>query len=278
MTGFSAEWLALREPADHAATNARVRAAVAAHFQHHNDVRVVDLGCGAGSNLRGTYAALPKVQHWTLVDHDPALLAAARGAIARWADVVVSDGATLHVMKKRRSLHVSFREADLARGAGDVITAGTDLVTAAALFDLCSAPWIERFVALLAARGLPLFTVLTYDGNDRFDPPHPLDPSLLAAFHQHMSGDKGFGPAAGPSAARVLIAALEASGYRVTSGDSPWVLEGNSKLAVALATGFAAAVKETGRIDEDAIDTWLALRVASGTWETGHTDIFGVMG
>jgi SAM-dependent methyltransferase len=278
MTGFPAEWLALREPADHAATNARVRAAVTAHFKDRQEVHIVDLGCGAGSNLRGTYAALPNVQHWTLVDYDPALLAAARAAIARWADVVVSDGTTLHVMKQRRSLHVSFREADLARGAHDVIAPGTDLVTAAALFDLCSAPWIERFVALLAARGLPLFTVLTYDGNDRFDPPHPLDPSLLAAFHQHMCGDKGFGAAAGPNAARVLVSALETSGYRVTSGDSPWVLEGDSKLAVALATGFTAAVKETGRIEEDAVDTWLARRIVGGTWETGHTDIFGVRG
>jgi SAM-dependent methyltransferase len=278
MTGFSPDWLALREPADHAALNARVRAALAARFANHETVRVVDLGCGAGSNLRGTFLALPRVQHWTLVDHDPALLSEARARIAKWADVVVADGVVLHVMKKRRSLHVSFRAADLSRGADAVLAEGTDLVTAAALFDLCSADWIRRFAATLAARRLPLHAVLTYDGNDRFEPPHPLDPSLLAAFHQHMGRDKGFGLAAGPDAARELVAALEASGFAVSSGDSPWVLEGNSPLAVALATGFAAAVKETGRVEADAVDTWLALRVAGGTWETGHTDVFAAIG
>ena len=59
MGGFSPEWLALREPADHAARNPQVLAAVGAHFAAKGSLTVVDLGCGAGSNLRGTYAALP---------------------------------------------------------------------------------------------------------------------------------------------------------------------------------------------------------------------------
>lgn len=70
MAGFSPEWLALREPADHAARNPQVLAAVGGYFADKASLSVLDLGCGAGSNLRGTYAALPDRQHWTLVDHD----------------------------------------------------------------------------------------------------------------------------------------------------------------------------------------------------------------
>ncbi|MDP3319739.1 MAG: methyltransferase type 12, partial [Bosea sp. (in: a-proteobacteria)] len=86
MAGFSPEWLGLREPADHAARNPQVLAAVGAHFAGRSSLTVVDLGCGAGSNLRGSYAALPARQHWTLVDLDQRLLAATRETLSGWAD------------------------------------------------------------------------------------------------------------------------------------------------------------------------------------------------
>ncbi|MGL4239783.1 MAG: SAM-dependent methyltransferase, partial [Beijerinckiaceae bacterium] len=71
---FSAEWLALREPCDHASVTPEVRAALSARFSGQATIRVVDLGCGAGSNLRGTFAALGREQRWTLVDYDRGLL------------------------------------------------------------------------------------------------------------------------------------------------------------------------------------------------------------
>jgi hypothetical protein len=48
MKGFSAEWLALREPYDLAARNALVRDAVANAFLGQAAISVVDLACGAG--------------------------------------------------------------------------------------------------------------------------------------------------------------------------------------------------------------------------------------
>ena len=75
MSGFSAEWLALREPADHAARSRDLLRAVAARFAAKAHVSIVDLGAGAGSNLRAIAPALAaERQSWTLVDHDPALL------------------------------------------------------------------------------------------------------------------------------------------------------------------------------------------------------------
>ena len=52
MKGFSAEWLALREPYDLAARNALVRDAVANAFLGQAAISVVDLACGAGATLR----------------------------------------------------------------------------------------------------------------------------------------------------------------------------------------------------------------------------------
>ena len=86
MTGFSAAWLALREPADHRARNAAVRDAAIAHLAGKAAPRLVDLGCGSGSNLRALAPYLPSGQIWRLVDADPLLLQAARQALTLWAD------------------------------------------------------------------------------------------------------------------------------------------------------------------------------------------------
>ncbi len=68
MTGFSAEWLALREPYDLRARNPAVLEAVASALKSHSPVRVVDLAAGAGSTLRALGPHLPARQNWKLID------------------------------------------------------------------------------------------------------------------------------------------------------------------------------------------------------------------
>src|SRR5438874_8082377 len=65
---FSAGWLALREAADHAARSDRLARAAAGAIRGRTPVRIVDLGCGTGSNLRYLAPRLPPPQRWLLVD------------------------------------------------------------------------------------------------------------------------------------------------------------------------------------------------------------------
>ena len=80
MTGFDRDWLALREPYDHAARDDGLASALngwlSARTAGGSDVRIMDLGCGAGSNLRYLTPRLPHPQAWRLVDNDAALLTA----------------------------------------------------------------------------------------------------------------------------------------------------------------------------------------------------------
>ncbi|MBL8571537.1 MAG: SAM-dependent methyltransferase [Phreatobacter sp.] len=274
---FSPEWLALREPADHAARSQELLAKLAAHFAGRTAISVVDFGCGAGSNLRGTWAALPDSQNWRLVDYDPNLLAAARDRLAAWADSSRADGEALHLSKRGKSLVVSFVQADLTRDLDKVLPASTDLVTAAALFDLVSESWIATFAAALKQRRLPFYTVLTYDGTEHWEPPHPADAAMLAAFHAHQATDKGFGPAAGPRATGVMADAFAAAGYRVERAASPWRLGSDfAELARELVAGFAGAVRETGTVPSIDIDAWLAARRTGVTCHVGHEDLLAV--
>jgi hypothetical protein len=272
MSGFSADWLDLREAADHRARNAELRDAVARFLAGREHVEIVDLACGSGSDLRGLAPVLPARQTWRLLDHDPLLLRAAQVRLAAWADHVECR-APLVIMKADRRIEVELRCVDLAQGVEAALAEPVDLVAASAFFDLVSPQWITRFARALAARGAPLYAVLTYDGEESWSPPHEADAAMLAAFHAHQGRDKGLGFAAGPRAGLLLRAALEARAYDVTTAASPWLLDAEDEpLIAALAEGAARAVSETGLLPRDVVADWRAQRRTA--CRIGHVDLF----
>ncbi|WP_088342484.1 MULTISPECIES: class I SAM-dependent methyltransferase [Rhodomicrobium] len=266
MSGFSPEWLRLREPADHRARDAGLVARLAAHLAGRDKVSVVDFGCGTGSNLRALAPALPGRQSWRLVDYDPRLLAAARGAIEAW------DGKA-----KLAGLAVQFETADLRTHLARLLAEDGDLVTAAALFDLVSTDWLGSFVTLLAEHRRAFYTVLIYDGLMRWHPAHPLDGRITAAFNAHQQTDKGFGPAAGAEAGPFLAARLRESAFDVWEASTPWLLDRKElPLILAVCEGVAQAARETGAISDAEAADWLASRKALERCEIGHLDILAL--
>lgn len=265
MSGFSTDWLALREAADHRSRNSTLLSKLAARFANREDVLVVDLGAGTGSNLRAVAPALPARQQWILIDHDPALLVAAFEAIAQWADSSRAVATGLEISKGGKSLLIELRQADLAAEPATWGNASPDLVTAAALFDLVSEVWIERFIAALARAGLPLYTALNHDGVAEWSPPHPADRRIKGAFERHFGRDKGFGPSAGLRASKLMTDQLASAGYGIERGRSDWRLgPADSKLIAMLAEDWAKAAGETGDVPAAEIADWFAARKAVG--------------
>ncbi|TDR89025.1 class I SAM-dependent methyltransferase [Enterovirga rhinocerotis] len=275
MNPFTAEWLALREPADHAARDRGLMTALGrALARQDRPLRVVDLGSGTGSNLRALAPWLPERQLWSLVDHDERLLDAARERLRDWADEASAEGDTLRLVKDGRDIAVSFRCLDLAAGFEAALEPAPDLVTAAALFDLLSPAAIAEFAASVAARRAVFHTALTYDGCEEWRPPHPADASVAAAFHAHQEGEKGFGAAAGPRAAEALAEAFRSGGYRVESAATPWRLGADDASLIRRLVGDKArAVAETGRLGEAEVEAWRSARSRPGvTALIGHVD------
>lgn len=277
MTGFSAQWLALREPADHRARDIALQSLVLHDLERlarmrAGPLKLVDLGSGSGSNLRALAPLLPEHQHWTLVDYDPALLEAARAACIAWADQVVAKDASLKLIKNNKNVTISFRCEDLSSNIEAVLAEPADLFTAAAFFDLVAEQWLEQFCSLLST---PLYTVLTYNGIENWTPSEPSDAAMLKAFHAHQQTDKGFGAAAGPTAAGVMENLFRARGFVVSSASSPWKLDTNDRALIEqLATGSAGAVRDTGLVLQQDVDAWQRSRCQASTCEIGHTDLY----
>lgn len=276
MTGFSAQWLALREPADHRARDRALQNKVCEQLANvarteQRAVRLIDLGCGSGSNLRALATSLPEQQHWTLVDYDPLLLAAARAALIAWADEVINDSTSLTLRKNNKILEIEFSQVDLARDIERVLAWPADVITAAAFFDLVAESWLVRFCQALRTT---LYTVLTYDGSEQWLPPHSADSAMLKAFHAHQKTDKGFGVAAGPDATSAMQRELTARGFQVTLASSPWKIDQTEAAFIhALATGSAAAVRETGLLNELEVNQWFTARMSAQHCMVGHWDI-----
>lgn len=248
MSGFSADWLSLREEVDGRARNRDVLAALAAHVAERTALHVTDLASGTGSSVRALKANLAATQRWRLTDHDPALLDAARAALrAHGPDVPVT-----------------FVPCDLAAGIDEAIAAQTDLITTSAFLDLVSARWLDAMVAAIVRRGLPFYAALSYDGRISCDPAHPLDGLVTAAVNRHQRGDKGLGPALGPDAAAYAIALFEKAGYTVTSGRSDWQARPEERdFQKELVRGWAEAAAETGLVPQSDLEDWLAARLAA---------------
>lgn len=264
MNAFSKDWLALREPADHAAVNHHVRRSLLAHLAARETVSIVDLGCGTGSNFRGLAPDIACRQRWTLVDYDAGLLAHAETLNH---DVIPGRG------------EVAYRQLDFSDGDIAELAAGHDLVTAAALFDLISEETIARMAGAIAEAGAAFYTVLTYDGIAAWLPETPAASDLRDAFNRHQRGDKGFGPAAGPAATDALRKAFERHGYTTITGKSAWILdEGFVELRRETDRGWVAAVVEADGLTVEDGEAWLDNRANDPDAVTivGHADLLAL--
>lgn len=280
MSGFSTQWLALREPADLRARNAALASDLSRRLRDQSPVRVVDIGAGTGANLRATAPLLGPQQSWRLLDHDPALLAQAALALTDWADSSVQDAARLKLEKDGLRIAVELVQVDLAAHPEAVGEGAPHLITASAFFDLVSAPWIERFADAVVAAGAIFFTVLTCDGRDLWTPPHEADAAVAAAFRADQGRDKGFGAGAGDVATDLLLHALHQRGYEAHAQESAWLLDatrpGDAALIAALAEGTAAAAGATGQVLPARLEGWCIARAAATHCRIGHMDLLAV--
>jgi hypothetical protein len=289
MSKFSAQWLELREPVDHRSRNQDLQTQVIDHLTKMKTVypgiiRLTDLGSGTGSNLRALVPQLGSMQHWTLNDYDVALLNTARATLLAWADSEINtsilgitvDPSTqikpLAIIKQNKTIIIEFKCVDLYKDYRVILDEPADIVTAAAFFDLVAESWLTEFCTYLSK---PLYTVLTYDGIEKWGPPNIIDIDILKAFHRHQITDKGFGPALGPAATVHMQSILRHHHFNTVCAASPWTMDHRDRdLIEQLAIGTARAVREIDAIPKHITEQWEQSRRQANNCEIGHMDLF----
>lgn len=263
MSDFSAEWLALREPADWRARSPLVTEAVAHRLTRRRLIRAVDVAAGTGSNARFLAPLLPSPQEWVLVDRSPQLLARAQ---------------------LEAPFTVLTRVADLSRlETLDDLFASCELVTASALLDLVSEAWLRVLCETCRERRAVVLFALSYDGRIACTPEDPDDERIRNLVNRHQRTEKGFGAALGPDAADRAAALLAAVGYQVVRDRSDWLLEPEAlALQRELIAGWAAAAAEMAPQEAEAIGAWRQRRLTHvdarrSRLVVGHDDLGAFM-
>jgi SAM-dependent methyltransferase len=260
MSGFTASWLDLREPADHAARSQEVGDFVLRSLDAMRETIILDLGSGTGSNVRYLARLVRSHVRWRLVDDDDALVRAARDRLPGKIEAVVAD----------------IREVD--RLALD----GCALVTASALLDLVAEPWLQALIARCRTQKIAMLFALNFDGRVECMPADPDDEFVRTLVNRHQQTDKGFGPALGPRAGVTAHTLCAEAGYDVRRVTSDWVLgAGHTMLQTELIRGWAGAACDVSPAAGARIAEWARRRLAlvdrsSSRIVVGHDDVGAV--
>jgi hypothetical protein len=267
MTGFSIDWLSLREPADLDARNTELLDLALDFAMTGNESgrsRCVDLGAGTGSTLRALVNRRPACNEalsWRLIDNDENLLQAAMRR---------------HGQQSQLEIYCQ----DLSQLAGLPLQE-VKLVTASALFDLVSASFVDALAARIGDHpGAGLYSALNYDGTMSWSPGHPLDHAVVEVINLDQKKHKGFGPALGPDAVTYAEKAFAQRQFEVRTASSPWVLGAeDSELVAELVRGIGRTVSEYSHVDPQQLEEWVNFRldhVVDGECRVGHLDLLAV--
>ncbi|MES0810012.1 class I SAM-dependent methyltransferase [Roseibium sp. SCPC15] len=244
MSGFSSQWLALREPLDLDARDKKVEEAFFDQLPGRRS-RILDLGSGTGSTVAALSERLPEAVDWLLTDYDPVLLDAASH---RWKNLSGSD--------------VAVRRIDLSADLEQLPFQEIDAVTTSAFLDLVSEKFLVRLINQIVKARKPFLASLTYDGRAQFSPAHLSDDDLLTALNTHQKTEKGFGTALGPDAAGRAVELFEQQGYRVVQGLSDWQVQPSSRdFLTEFLSGWVRVGQEVG-LDPRALESWWQERAA----------------
>lgn len=267
--GFSSDWLALREPFDHAARNVALARRLARQLSGRP--RIVDLGAGTGSMFRFLAPMIGRGQDWLLLDADTGLLDDAFGRTSAWARrhgfAATADGDELRVTTPRGLWRMIVQPSELAT----IALLECDTVVCSALLDLVSAAWLDRLFDRL---NVPFLGTLTVDGRDAWLPRHPSDARVRTAFRRDQRRDKGLGPALGTTAPRVALDRLAARGFVTSSAPSDWRIPRTAlRMQRALIEGIAAVVPNSAGWQQARLRQAMRGRLAISI---GHRDILAL--
>ncbi len=222
---FDPSWLDERFAFDSAARNEVVEETLLSFTGKKEQLTIVDIGSGTGSNAVYFFDKFPYQQQWYFLELDPLLLRyslSRLGAIAAQRKMETDlDLNSLKVKGVTKKINInticdSFLEIDKLLDLKSV-----DVVTAGAVFDLLSVQQFEDFARLLHENGVALLSTLNYAGMS-FSDDDPLNNHYVDLYEQHMVRDQEYGHSLGKEVTNVMTDFYDKNKINYHIGKSVW--------------------------------------------------------
>ena len=225
-------------------------------------VTIVDLACGTGSTLRALAPRIKARQNWRLVDNDLSLLARAPQSRRRTSTSRPCRSISTAILKPRstaRSIWSRRRRCSISSPTNGC----------------------ERLAVETAARRLPVYAALSYDGRVEIDAGRCRRRRRSSPRSTRISAPtRALVRRSGRTRRSKAIERFERVGYSVVQGPSDWVFAPTDReIQIEMLSGWAAAAREIGDMPLPDVVGWLTRRrdlVAAGrsSIRVGHVDFF----
>ncbi|MFK8006133.1 MAG: hypothetical protein AB8H03_07175 [Saprospiraceae bacterium] len=227
----SIHWHDERFKFDCEARNQTVEQACFHHFYGNNEMTIVDLGSGTGSNCLYFFEKFPSQQNWIFIEQEEKISQYALNRLGIEADkkgYEVTHGTnSLELKKGNRNINIKYITDSFLNLVDLVDLDKVDLVMASAVFDLISFSQFVDFGSVLLEKKLPLLTTLNY-AEMNFNSDSPSDVVFIEKYESFMNRPQEFGKAMGKKCPRILVDFFQKQEAKIEYGPSIWKLEGES--------------------------------------------------
>ncbi len=227
----SIHWHDERFKYDCEARNQKVEQACFHHFFGKNEMTIVDLGSGTGSNCLYFFEKFPSNQNWIFIEQEEKVSQYALNRLGIEADKrgyeVIHGERSLALKKEDRNITIEYITDSFLNLVDLVDLDNVDLVMASAVFDLITFSQFVDFGSVLLEKKLPLLTTLNYAEMD-FNSDSPSDVVFIEKYESFMNRPQEFGKAMGKKCPRILVDFFQKQEATVEYGPSIWKLEGES--------------------------------------------------
>ena len=176
MHKFDNKWLLLRERIDTISRNQKAIDKINTYLKKYNQVNIMDLGCGTGSNYRYLSKRIKGKQDWLMTDISLESINYFKRSL---------------VLKSNTNL-ISFKKINVIKDIEKIKFDNFNLITGSAFLDIMPRQWFKEFSRLNTNTKIIYFSI-NYDGFFKFTPKHQDDELVLKLFNKDQKSDKGIG-------------------------------------------------------------------------------------
>ncbi len=240
MIKFSS-WLDERYQYDVDARNKKVEQFCLHHFDNLQQINIVDVGSGTGSNFINLSAKFIQNQQWIFLEQDESLIShsleRAKKVLTRSGYIIAQQNDQLIFKNGAQEITIQTINGSLLDIDKLINLRNTNLITASAIFDLFSTEQFALFSEQVHQEKVSVLSTLNYTGM-HFEPTIDADQQFIDLYNAHMKRKQSFGIGMGSDCYDVMNSYYEANKIATIHGDSTWDLDKNAQSMHAFLLAF----------------------------------------